>query len=245
MVMWLGGSATIGAAPAEEDALLGLWQYHETATDHGDSVAAAEAFEKQFPRSTLLPVSRSLVGWHRLHRGESTQVEELFGGLRSSKSDPFSQSADRIARSWLTRLDRERVKIALRSVYAKTIAYPARFPASIQPATDRWDKPWIYRLQAMRFIKGVSNQTYHLESPTLGATSDLRVALKIPFGSRIALTPVRRDGEAVTFQLPGKPDQYVLVPGSDAGETRFVHLGERILVLADRDHWRVLATPKK
>ena len=232
------------AAPAEEDALWALWRTHtDSLAKPAAVISACRAFEAANTQSPFVIVSRGLQAWQLQKNGPTNEAAVIWQGLLSASDDPMHRAGAQMARTWLTRADRDQVRLALRQLYNQKILYPVALPESIQPATDRWGKKWAYRLTQPRFLKDVTAQIYELQSPTLGANSDLQAALAIPYGSRLGLHPVRVDGEAVTFTTGGGQDRVVLSPGTEFSGTAFVFLGESLLVLSDGNHWAVLRRP--
>jgi hypothetical protein len=247
------------AGDAAEAALGRLWQAHMQAGDRHEAVIeACGRFEKTFPSSPFTVVVSSLAAWHLLKAGRNDDAERILRGLASLEEEPLARAGDEISRRWLTRLDRERVKVALREYYLRHIAYPQTLdqlkslPASRQaPLTDRWGKPWSYRTVRLRHIAGVADQDYALRSVMLGEWSDLAEALKRPYAATIQLRPVKAvsvaaDGQPVVmFESPrgSGVEQVLMTSGARAGDIIFAHAGGRLLLLSDGDYWLVLERP--
>lgn len=235
------GTRTVPATPPDEAALLQLWRVHQDpATTPSSAIKEAGAFETRFSQSPFVIIARGLIAWYQLKAGHAATAEPILTGLLSSSDDPVHRGGDRLARHWLTRLDREQVKRGLAQAYAEAIRYPDNLPPGIKPATDRWGEPWVYQLTPTKFFKGAAAQTYSLESPRLAPLTDLTKALAIPYGSQITLRPVQVDGDVVTLAPPGGDRQFVLSPGALADQIMFVYAGDTLLILSDGDHWLVL-----
>jgi hypothetical protein len=161
-----------------------------------------------------------------------------------------------MSRSWLTRLDREAVKEALRKVYLRDVAYPSRLDvweegaADAPPLVDRWGKTWQYGLVGFRHIAGLRNQKYALRSRVLLMHSDLADALQVPYAARIRLKPLGlqtlASGKAlITFDAGEETGPARLSVGARHGMTVLAYVGDYIIVLGDGDHWKALAKPKR
>jgi hypothetical protein len=189
-------------------------------------------------------VTRGKTAWQLLQDAKLEEATRLLESMLSPSTDPLPQAANEMARRWLTRLDREKVKAGLRTIYAKKIEYPNHL-VGITPVADRWGKPWVYELTKPKFITGIAKQTYRLESTTLGPASDLATALAIPYGSRITLRPVRIEAGVVTFQPAGQTQPVLLSPGTSyAGITYVEQVGAELL-LTDGDHWALIPQPRR
>ena len=112
------------------------------------------------------------------------------------------------------------------------------------PFTDRWGKPWIYATGSK--IKGMEKQQYTLEAAGLGEKSDLGKALAVTYGMGLSLEPVR--------QSPVSPDMFeftspfrkslMIQSGSDMEGVTFAYLGANIIILADKNYWRIAVKPR-
>lgn len=189
------------------------------------------------------PVELGQRGWQELQAGQVEEAARTFTGMLTTNADPLARAGDLMARRWLTRLDREKVKAALRAAYNRAIAYPAKL-TGIEPATDRWGQPWVYELTAPRYITGLTAQSYRLESAALGGESDLAAALRRPYGARITLQPVSISGNIITFAQQGRPQPVVLSPGGAHDGVIFAGLTATHVILSDGDHWKLVARPK-
>jgi hypothetical protein len=142
----------------------------------------------------------------------------------------------------------------LKRVYLRDIEYPVSLEAiktlkkvSLPPLVDRWNQAWEYKAVDLPTIKDAVRQRFVLESSKLKADSDLAVALGAPYASRITIEPVRVSGvgnvDTVEFVSAARKSG-VLMVGGDMENITFAFLGKSIIVLADRDHWRVVLRPR-
>lgn len=257
-------SASGQSRAGDERAVWALWNTHSNNLDRADTVlAACREFENQHPRSPFLDVSRGLAAWHLLKTGQTRQARETLESMPFEGAPRFlAEAAKEMARAWITRLDREKVVLALRRYYAREVAFPESLDAlqslpseQRPPMTDAWGNPWRYRLRSFRFLKGIDNQRYLLESRTLGPDSELEAALRAPYGGALKYRPLRRVSTgggtaAVQFLPPPAPDAssptarpMVASPGSMLELARFAHLGEHLVILADFRHWNLIPLP--
>ncbi len=251
LILTLTGSLTAGAESPEEKALTQLWDQHQKDPNQHQAIADGCAqFEKSFPQSALIAVPRGLAAWHLLKLRKTEPATAILNAMLSANSDVFSKAGNVIAQRWLSRLDREKVKTALKAVYNKRIEYPASLDAlqslpapQKPPMTDRLGKPWTYSLQQFKQFTAVSAQAYSLQSPTLGATSDIADALKIPYGDTLKLKPTR-------VMSPGGGGQSAIVEFETTGPnpqksvlSEFVKAGEKMFILANGDYWLIVPRP--
>jgi len=236
----------------------GLWQLWVTcsnsAYEHTSVVAACRDFRVKAPREPLGIVVAGWEAWHLLKLGDTNAAIALFEPMMAvtEKSSCLQAAGIEMARNWLTRLDREKVRGALKKIYLRDIAFPAsleslkslkNFP--IPPLTDRWGKPWEYRLECS--LKGMNNQQYVLESTRLGSRSDLASMLALPYANDITLDPIRlssANADTVEFSN-GTGKSAFLQAGSTFNGNTVAYLGEKIIVLADENHWRVVLMPRQ
>jgi hypothetical protein len=246
----------IGARADDEKAFWEVWTLHGTSPDQHQAVmAACEAFEQAAPADPLVIVTRQLHAWHLLEQGETHAAAAILAPMIKRGATGLDKAASDIARAWLTCLDRERVKAALQAVYARHVAYPSTLdvwqtrPTETPPLTDRWDKPWTYRLVGFRHLKGMLDQKYTLSSPILGDDSDLAAALARPYADRIRLTPIRLKPmqsapPLVEFTTGQKTGPALLAVETRYEQIQFAYMGNYIILLADRFHWKALPKPR-
>lgn len=257
LLLGMGAGFWLSSSPADEKALWLLWEKHtETPGNHTELTDLCDRYERSFPGDPFLPVVRGIESWHLLASGRTGTAYTNLLTLLSASREPLPQAGDHMAKAWLTRLDREKVRHALTGIYAQRVAFPDSLtelkdlPLDLRPPlTDRWDCPWIYKLTDFKHLPGITKSRYRLESSALMARTDLKVALEIPYASRISLKPQRwvtsaGTVKAVMFEVPGtKVDKQVLTEGSDFQGQAFVHLGSTLILLSDGDHWKVLPWP--
>ncbi|MCS7048989.1 MAG: hypothetical protein NZ483_06825 [Verrucomicrobiae bacterium] len=191
------------------------------------------------------PVALGQRAWEQLRAGDLAAATATFQSMLTTNTDPLAQAGDLMARRWLTRLDREKVKTTLHAYYAQHLEYPATLPPNIQPPHDRWGIPWRYERTTTRFVRHLTNQTYRLESVRLGELSDLAAALRVAYGQRIQLQPTRRDGQTVTFTLPGRAQPIVLSVGASFDGVDLAAVTTNTVILTDGDHWKTLPLPPR
>jgi hypothetical protein len=235
----------------------GLWQVWAASTNAGDAhatvVMACREFRTKSPQDSLGLVIAGLEAWHHLKMGKTNEASALLETMLSvPENATYLQvaSAD-MARGWLSRLDREKVRGALKKIYARDIEFPSSLEpikalklSSMPPFTDRWGKPWVYRLESP--IKGMNTQQYVLESSRLGVRSDLAKALVLPYAGGINIEPLRLapgSTDTVEFKNPAGKSAFLQAGGNFSGIT-VAYLGGKIIVLADENHWRVVLKPQ-
>jgi hypothetical protein len=253
LLVVLASGAARAQAPADEAALLNIWK--TLGPSNNDVTArACAAFQKQFAQSPLSYVTRGLVGWYALQVGDcGDRVVQLYEGMVSDSKDPFPEAASTMARRWLSRLDREKVKVALRKIYVDHVTYPAsldelaKLPAeSRPPLNDRWGRPWRYHLADMKYIRGAAGQKFVLESSNMDRDHELRDALKKTYDVATLLKPQKilsreKGRETVNFAA-GREPVGLTVGGHYRGVT-LAYVGQTLVVLSDDDHWSVLPLP--
>ncbi len=253
---WIAGLAAawvaaVAAADEQDQALL-LWRAQaKTPTNHAAHAVAWRAMESQFPSGELRPVIRGFAAWHLLKSGGTNDAVTLLEAMSLGKSTPVEQAAAEMARRWLTRLDRERVRAALKAQYQKDVAFPPALDvlralpeAERPPLTDRFGSPWQYAIDGFKRIAPTRGQRYRLGSSQLGESSDLAAALARPYGAGATPPrPLRRgaDGTAIIF-LVGTERPVVSV-GTKVGGWMLAWAGSKLLVMSDGDYWALLPSP--
>ena len=258
--------SAFAASEAQEQALWTLWSLQtNTSTRHEAVVTACQQMQQAAPTNPLLPVSQGMAAWHSLRLGKTNEAIVLLSEMTAaapttptSAASATATAGAEMARRWLTRLDREKVRSALALYYRTAIEYPINLQplkktikdASL-PLADRWDAPWQYQLAAFKIIQGTRGQRYVLQSKTLGESSDLAKALERPYADRILLQPVSLSitssgAQNVAFQTTGvRPGKILLSEGGQAEGVTLTYIGSNILNLCDGDHWRVVLKPAK
>lgn len=242
---------SVAARAAEEEGLLELWKQHMTAPDdHDAAMKACGEFTSANAGDPLLPVVRGLEAWHQLRTGRRSDALQMMAADLTAPPGVVNDGARRIALAWMTRVDREQIAAALQVYFRKQIAYPKsldQLPAGERgPAADRFGKPWSYKLTGFSKLRGFPDQKYSLQSPTLGDVSDFKTAAKLPYAARIAAVPVQvlpapGNTQAVKFKLAG--GAAAIGVGQAAGDLYLAFVGEKIVVVCDYTHWKLLLRP--
>jgi hypothetical protein len=257
---WSAAAPVARADANGERALWTLWARHQaevTNLNYTAVVAASRQFDSQPGSAEFLPISRGLAAWHLLKAGATDDAVRVLQVMQAPASTgTVEAAAQTMSLRWLTRLDREKVRDALKAFYVEHVAYPdtldelrkmKKGPAA--PATDRWKKPWHYQLAKFKRLAKLHDQRYELESTTLPGRSDLKQALAAPYAQRINLRPVQMtkagDGKpAVTFETGAAPARkVVLTEGTESDGIGLVYVGDTILILTDGDCWQILQRP--
>ncbi len=241
---------------ADESGLLQLWSDSTNAVeDHADVTAKCREFLAKTPKEDpLVVVVKGIETWRLLKMGNTKEAIPKLESMASIPDGATSlQSAGaEIARGWLTRIDREKVKITLKKIYLRDIAFPVTLEpikalkiATMPPFKDRWGSAWSYRLGSA--ISGMNSQYYILESSRLKERSDLEKALALPYAGQIKLEPTKMSkvssGTVEFITGAGKPA--IMQTGGSSDGVTLVYLGTKIMVLADESHLRVVPKPKK
>ena len=242
------------AGESEERVLWELWKLHGLESNHVAVAAGCRKAEKDLGASPLAAVPRGLLAWHLLKTGSTSNAEVAATAMLTPGASPVEQAAAEMAKRWLTRFDRERVRAALREVFKRDIRYPetldavGKLPPELRPPMqDRWGRAWKYGPAALPHIKGVQNSSFGIESPVLGPDSDLAAFGRQPYPEAPGLKPVAVSTEGartVTFETTdARRDRVVLGEGTAHKNVTLAYIGDRILVLSDGDHWFVIARP--
>lgn len=239
---------------SDERALWQLWTRHASnVTEHAAMAAACREFSVKAPQSPFLAVAQGLEGWHLLKAGRTQEAVQRFEAMLPTPPKPTAlqlAGAD-MARGWLTRLDREKVRQALKTLYLRDIEFPKTLDpvkalkAAERPVlTDRWGQPWEYRLKGT--IKGLETQQYVLESTHLGPASDLGSELQVPYASRINLQPLGvSPGSAEIYEFSSPARKSILLQeGRQMDGITVACIGTGLIVMTDGSHWRVTAKPR-
>ncbi len=246
----------------------GVWTLWQTGTnnpgDHAAIIAACDAFVKANQGDPFIAVAQTISAWHLLKTGRTDEARSIFSEWMRGSGDPVHAAARELARAWLTRLDMEDVKRALKMYYRMEVRYPdalaqiathPRIPASDRPPeSDRWGRKWAYKTLEFKSISGFRGQKYSIESPMLGDLSELDKALAVPYADLIRLEAARVMGGAgggsplVQFLRTGadaKSDAAVVIQRGSIVEGVFLaYVGERLVIVCDRQHWRVMPIPR-
>jgi hypothetical protein len=241
------------SAKFDERGLWDLWcAGTNSAFEATEVLDACRAFRQKSPNDGLTVVIAGIEGWHHLKRGNADEARRIFSSmLVDGRAADVFLAGDKLARTWLTRMDRELVTAALRKLYLRDIAFPASLEALSAlglkpppPLQDRWGKPWDYRLGSS--ISGMATQRYVLESPSLGVYSELKGALALTYAARIDLRPVRmlpNVRNSIEFRS-GSGTTIVRQAGDLSGRINLAYIGSNIIVITDGNHWSVLPKPR-
>ena len=242
------------SAPPDERGLWQLWVASTNAiSDHAMVVAACKEFIAKSPQDPFVVVARGLEAWHLLESGDTNTAAALFEAMAAvpENAAPLQAAGAEMARCWLTRIDREQVRQALKKLYFRDIEFPERLDAITTlkatrppPLTDRWGNAWVYRLESP--VKGMREQQYLLESPRLGPWSDLSKALALPYAGGITLVPVKPapvSNDIYEFASPSQKG-ILLQAGSGKDGVMLACLGVNLIVMSNGSHWRVSLKPR-
>lgn len=238
---------------ADERGLWDVWCVGtNSAFEASETAKACKKFRTSAPQDPLTVLVSGLEAWNHLKRGDSGTASAIFNAmLVKGTATGIRKAGDEMARSWLTRLDQEQVKRALKEIYRKDIEFPASLEVfkalgdkASPPMTDRWGKPWAYRRGSV--IKGMETQRYDLESSVLGIRSDLKDALKMGYAERMDLKAVRMvPGPKNVVEFRTIEGRSLLREEGDRGNiVNLIYVGTYIIVLSDGNHWSVMAKPR-
>lgn len=253
------GFCVASADAANEAGLLKVWNQHmATPQDHESVIKACAFFITDNPSDPLKPIVQDIEAWHQFQSGRDKEASQTMSTHLTGTPDPVNEGASLLAKSWLTRIDRENVVAALQKYYRNEVGYPesldalythAKIPAALHPPkTDRFGKPWVYQLNGTQKISGFLNQKYALSSSELGDFSDLKKALAAPYASQIVVKPLQvlpllGDVTPVKFSTPEKNITVLLTPGKSGKDFYLAYAGAQIIVVCDRMHWKVFPKP--
>lgn len=252
------------AQAANEAAFARLWQQHQAKPDqHAELITACRSFASQNPSDTLIPVARSLETWHLLKAGRQKEALTILDKQLTQEGDAVEIGAATLARAWLSRLDLEELKPVLKAYYRKEVGYPeslnalrghAALPADFNlRLTDRWGKPWRYRLAGFQSAPGFRNQRYTIGCSGLGDSSHLAVALARPYADGIQVRPLRTMGHQNAASIvefgtwiegKEKGERFHVSPGRTAQSVFLAHVGDHLILVCDRTHWKVFSKPR-
>jgi hypothetical protein len=255
-LVFLLAIALTGRAQAVKPDEKGLWEVWcggtNTSFEASEVAEACKKLRTRAPQDPLTVVASGLEAWSHLKRGDTVAATAIFNSmLVKGPATGVRKAGDEMARSWLTRMDREQVVRGLKEIYRRDIAFPDSLEAlktlgdkTPPPLTDRWGKPWVYRKGST--IKGMESQRFVLESSALGVRSDLKAALKMGYAERMDLKPVRMvPGALVVVELKTTEGRSMLrEEGDRANVVNLIYVGTHIIVLSDGNHWKVMAKPR-
>jgi len=252
------------AQAANEADFIKLWQLHSKQPDqHATVIATCRDFAEKNGGDPFVVVAQGIEAWHLVKSGRQDEAVPILESHLSRAAKRTGAGADRLARGWLSRIDLASVKQALQLYYRKEVGYPESIadleghpgiPAdSKQHLRDRWDRPWNYRLTGFTSVPGFRNQRYSIGCLRLGDTLDATEAADLPYAGNIHIRPTRTvsKGEAngviefatwIAGREAGK--RFVLGEGSTSGNLLLAYIGEKLIIVCDRNHWKVLPKPR-
>jgi hypothetical protein len=261
-----------GAAAAEpaERALWQLWRQHSTnAPNHEAFLSDCQAFTNQYASDPLAVVGQSMAAWNLLALARQPDAVALLTRHIDRTGTPLVDGAAALAKSWMTRIDREQLKTALQFYYRREVRYPRSLDELFAypklpkdpalPRQDRWKTDWRYALVGFKTMPGMLDQKYEIFCSKLGNSgSDLALALAVPYGRLINAKPVRMlsstPGSETAEWLIAPPSASTsaadaktaaLGAGSTAQGLSVAYIGKLILVAYDKDHWKLFVRPAK
>ncbi len=264
--MWCALSAFLIFGPlapsvhaANEAGLLKVWNQHMASPqDHEAVIKTCSTFITDNPSDPLKPIVQDIEAWHKLQSGREKEAWQTMNDHLAAPSTAVNDGASLLAKSWLTRHDRENVAAALQKFYRNEVCYPesldaiyshAKIPAADHPPrTDRFGKPWVYQLSGTQKIAGFLNQKYALSSSELGDFSELKKTLAAPYAAQILVKPLQvlpplGDVTPVKFSTPEKNVTVLLTPGKSTKDFHLAYAGTQIIVICDHAHWKVFPKP--
>ncbi len=249
-------SALSGRAQSVRPDERGLWELWCAGTNSGfnavQMLELCREFKNKSPADPLTVVSSGIEGWCHLKQGDITAARDVFTAmLIDRRASVLPSAGDKMARTWLTRMGRERVTDALKRYYLQNIEFPAKLEElqtlklkAEPPAQDLWGNAWNY--QRGSSIKGMETQRYTLESTAMGPFSDLNAALEMPYADRIDLRPLRmvpNIQDAIEFRS-STGTATVRKAGDLTHRISLAYIGSYIIVVTDGSHWCVLPKPR-
>lgn len=262
-----------GAAEPNENALWLLWnqQASTNAVDHEALLAACQGFTNQYPSDPSGPVVQTMAAWNLLHLGRQAEAAAVLARQLDRSGTPLESGASYLAKAWLTRIDREKVKAALQFYYRREVRYPrsidelvayAPLPKDLRPpGRDRWGANWVYALVGFKSLSGLLDQQYEISAQKLGNGSELAAALAVPYGGMMHVRPNRmlssKPGSEIVewliapsaaspadAQKPKPAERTVALGVNSTSEGLSVaYIGRTILIVYDTYHWKLLARP--
>lgn len=237
------------SAQADARALAKIWQQHLRApTEHAPLVQAVQQMAAQHAESPLLGIARGIGAWHALSAGQTNQAVLLLTPLLVERNDPVSVEARTFAQRWLSRIDREQVRMALKLYYRNHVEFPAAFSALNElavtnrpPATDRFGRAWKYELAPLKRLSNIRGQRYNLTSFTLGDDSDLGTMLRRPYGGNFALLRPSRFLPGGVVEFVRGTEKFVMSEGTKQNGITLAVSREELIAITDGDYWWLFA----
>ena len=248
---------------ANEKAFVKVWRQHIKHPDqHSEAIAACREFSAGNKGDELVRVVQGIEVWHLLKAKRNQEAVKILESHLTPNTTRTGSGAAILARGWMSLIDIAPVKQALQCYYRKEVGYPESLDALVGhpgiPAelkfrlNDRWDSPWNYRLTGFKSTPGFRNQRYSISSSRLNSTPDLDSALQIPYASGIHIRPIRTrtTGSSTLVEFTkdlGKQKEgqsFLLSAGRRSGDILLAYVGEKLIVVCDRLHWKVLPKPR-
>jgi hypothetical protein len=247
-------------ASGGERELWSLWKKHMAELDdHAGMVSACRKYASALPGDPFLPVVRSLETWHLLSSEQTDEAVRLLSSQLKSGDDTLDWGAQRVARGWFTRLQRERMVDALQYYYRKEVRYPEKLEELVAypglpgaknlPLNDAWDRPWRYRLVGFKAVSGFRDQKYKLESNSIQPPLDTAGALARPYAEGFHVEPSRVAGNAPQekavvklefLEGANKGKSSVGQVGEDIEGLTVAYAGKGLVVLCNSMHWKII-----
>ncbi len=248
---------------ANETAFVQLWKQHINHPDqHAETIVACREFSTNNKGDELVWVAEGIEAWHMLKANRNKEAVAILKSHLSPSAGGTGTGASTLAHSWMSLLDIDPVKKALQCYYRKEVRYPESLDALVGypgiPANlkfrlnDRWDRPWNYRLIGFKSAPGFRNQRYSINSLRLDATPDLASTLQRPYASEIHARPMRTrttGGGNVVVEFANwlgeqeEGQRFFLSSGRKSGDIFLAYVGEKLIIVCDRIHWKVLPKP--
>ncbi len=269
------GFPMTGSAANERD-LWKLWQLHmQNQAEHETVIAACKQFTDDNHLDAFTPVAEGIRAWHLMKLKRGNEAVAIMETHLKRRSGNLNGGAVQLAKAWLSRIDYERIELALKTYYKHEVGFPAtldliaqhpRIPAKLHPPLeDRWGTPWKYELVGFKRIPGFENQKYELDCLRLGREPHATKVLELPYAGEIKLQPTRIVTTRTKRQVleytqptpasstsaededkdPEPPKKRLLSVGSQSGSLYLAYLGEHVIVVCDRAHWAVFLKPKE
>ncbi len=249
-------ATSLQGARLDEERVLG-YLFDQWKNNPPGATSVLLATDAAIPRLSIGPIRATVYALRALNFLENEQIADAQATLETLRTFPdLSPAVDEWCKRWLTRLDRERVRDALKAFYRKEVRFPDSL-APLQslipppPLTDRWGTPWRYQVVPLKRIRGAEAQSYVLESVSLGRLSDLTAARSQLRPDRPSIRPiglVPQPGQRAplirfeTTRTPG--EQAILSERSSWKGVALLYVGDSILILVENDFFFVLRRPE-
>jgi hypothetical protein len=248
---------------ADEAAFIEVWKLHTAnPDDHTAIIAACQNYAKANQLDELRRVVEGIEAWHLLKTGNQDKATAILESHLERSTQGITAGAASLAKAWLSRLDILPLKKALQCYYRKEVGYPESLDAlSAHPGVpsdleyrikDRWDRSWNYKLVGFKSMPGFRDQRYDVSCMRIPTTSDIESALQLPYAGNIRARPTRSRASGAGTSVvefgtwvDGKESgtRFQLGVNRTSGDLRLAYVGERLLIVHDRNHWKALPKP--